>query len=52
MRPWRNGRRCGLKRKLSALGEIQDVELLKVGETFKSHMTNGNPEPSLILRKV
>jgi hypothetical protein len=34
------GRRIGLK-PLSALGETQGAELLKVGETF-----TGNPEPS------
>lgn len=41
VRAWRNGRRTGLKRTLSARRETADVELLKFGETF-----TGNPEPS------
>lgn len=40
VRAWRSGRRNGLRR-FSALGETQDVELLKFGETL-----TGNPEPS------
>ena len=35
MGSWRNGRRCGLKRNLSAPVEMRDVELLKVGEACK-----------------
>ena len=41
LRAWRNGRRTGLDRKVSASGETQGVELPKFGETF-----TGNPEPS------
>jgi hypothetical protein len=60
MPAWRNGRRGGLRQNLSARRETGDVELLKVGETFKrryaalaaaGNLLNGNPEPSLLMEE-